>query len=213
MGRGKPLGRRKPKRPEQRRVLIYCEGRNTEADYLKGLRAELSGTIRIAVGSAHGTPLKLVRDALKHRDRAPNERDDQFTAYEDVWCVMDVEAPKPHGDLSQALKLADAEGIKVVLSNPCFELWILLHFSFHAGWMTSDQAQRTLEKHGGTGYDGQRKKVDYLALRSGIEQAMKNAARLRAHHGGSAKPHQTNPWTDVDRLVHDLRRQRDEARS
>lgn len=214
MGRGKPLRRGTARRPELRRVLIYCEGENTETQYFKGLRADLNGlNVNVQLGSSHGTPSKLVRDAVKHKNRAPQSREDRFTAYDDVWCVMDVEAPKPHPDLADALRDAKRGGVRVVLSNPCFELWVLLHRCKAPGWKTSDQLQKLLESHAAFGYDATRKKLDYPALRDGIPNAIAEAARLRDREEASRKGYEANPWTDVDRLVSDLLAQRDEARS
>ncbi|MFG2921818.1 RloB family protein [Streptomyces sp. NPDC048305] len=51
------------------------------------------------------------------------------TEYGDVWCVIDVEAPRPHAGQDEALALAQRLGVKAVLTSPCFELWILLHRS------------------------------------------------------------------------------------
>ncbi|RKN41743.1 hypothetical protein D7294_14840 [Streptomyces hoynatensis] len=51
MGRGKPLKRGGPKRPELRRVLVYCEGERTEDQYFRGLRSDLRGLpVQVVVG-------------------------------------------------------------------------------------------------------------------------------------------------------------------
>ncbi|NMO37963.1 RloB domain-containing protein [Streptomyces sp. GMY01] len=202
MGRGKPLKRSGAKRPELRRVLIYCEGECTERHYLTGLRSELSGLpVQVEVGPEHGVPTALVRAAVKHKERAPRSRQDRFTAYDEVWCVMDVEAPRPHPDLGPALTVARRNGIKVALSNPCFELWLLLHFREVRGYNTSDAAQRLLEQHEACGYRRDRKHLDFAPFRSAHPMA---AARARALRAAAGRGHAENPWTDVDLLVDGL---------
>ena|SRR5437868_1491875 len=130
MGPGKPLKRAKGIRPEQLRFLIYCEGECTEKQYLKGLKAELrSLPVEIHVGGIHGEPKSLVQAAIDHQKRAPNSAEDRYAAYDEVWCVVDVEAPKEHPGLTEALRLAKAGKVNVALTNPCFEIWILLHFT------------------------------------------------------------------------------------
>ncbi|MFF6908243.1 RloB family protein [Streptomyces sp. NPDC012389] len=199
MKRGKPLKRTKGVRPEQRRFLIYCEGERTEDLYFKGLRADLR-TLPVAVclGGEHGEPLSLVRAAIEHKERALHSPQDRRMAYDEVWCVIDVEAPAPHDGLDSALDLARRNGVEVALTNPCFELWIMLHFKDVTRYSTSNEAQRALEKLGVCGYSTSRKHLSYDALRDGFGQARDRAEALRQR---ASKGHRHNPWTDVDRLV------------
>nr|WP_272920976.1 RloB family protein [Streptomyces sp. SID2888] len=193
-----------------RRVLIYCEGECTEKHYLNGLRSDLSGLpIQIQLGPEHGVPTALVRAAAKHQERAPRSRQDRFTPYDEVWCVMDVEAPAPHPNLDRALREARQHGINVALSNPCFELWLLLHFQEVRGYNTSEAAQRLLEQHKTCGYRTGRKHLDYSPFRPAHPDA---AARARVLREAAEQGHRTNPWTDVDRLVDGLLEQARTAR-
>ncbi|MGC5343084.1 RloB family protein [Streptomyces sp. DT24] len=203
MKRGKPLKRAKGVRQEQRRFLIYCEGERTEDQYFKGLKGELrSLPVSICMGGKHGEPKTLVRAAAAHKERAPSSPQDRCMEYDEVWCVIDVEAPAPHPGLKEALELAAGHGIEVALTNPCFELWLLLHFTDVSGYCTSDGAQRMLERLGVCGYTGDRKHVGYNTLRDRYGQAKARAEALRQR--GSNR-HTENPWTDLDRLVELLR--------
>ncbi|MFI1018100.1 RloB family protein [Streptomyces sp. NPDC020965] len=206
MGRGKPLKREKGRRPEQRRFLLYCEGERTEDQYFRGLRGELRGLpVLICLGGTHGEPKSLVRAAIAHKQRASTSAVDRHTAYDEVWCVLDVEAPVPHSSLDEALGLAERHGIGVVLTNPCFELWILLHFTAMTAYSTSAVMQRLLEKHGGAGYSVDRKHLDYAVLSPHLDQARQRARALR---DGRSDGRTANPWTDVDVLVERLRQAR-----
>ncbi|WP_245797637.1 RloB family protein [Mangrovactinospora gilvigrisea] len=197
-----------------RRILIYCEGECTERQYLLGLRADLRGLpVKVEIGPRHGVPTELVRAATKHQMRAAHCREDRFTPYDEVWCVMDVEAPSAHPDLADALREARAAGLSVALSNPCFELWLLLHFQEVRGYRTSEAAQKLLETHAGCGYRADRKCVDYEVLRPLHPVAARRAADLRGAAPLSPEaPRDVNPWTDVDVLVNGLLAQRREAR-
>ncbi|MFD8484086.1 RloB family protein [Kitasatospora sp. NPDC059673] len=207
MRRGKSLQRGKSTRAEQRRFLIYCEGECTESMYFKGLRSDLKSLpVTICLGADHGEPKSLVRAAISHKDRAPFTAADRYTAYDEVWCVVDVEAPKAHPSLDEALVLARRAGVKVALTNPCFEFWLLLHLHNLTSYQTTAAAQTALEKSGVCGYSAQRKHLDYVGLRGpGDERYMnarERAGRLRAR---SEDAHRTNPWTNVDELVDLLR--------
>lgn len=213
MGRGKPLKRSGPKRPELRRVLIYCEGECTEDAYFRGLRSDLRGLpVQVEIGPRHGVPTELVRAAVKHMERAPRSREDRFTPYDEVWCVMDVEAPVAHPDLDRALHTARNEGLNIALSNPCFELWLLLHFQEVRGYRTSEAAQKLLETHAACGYRADRKHLDYSALLQSHLTAVERSAALRAAVPPGRAGRRTNPWTDVDVLVEGLLAQRRQAR-
>ena len=78
-------------------------------------------------------PLTLVKQAVER------SRDDEV---DDCWCVFDVESPKPHPHLAEALVLARDHSIRLAVSNPCFELWLLLHLENHSAFMSTAEAER-----------------------------------------------------------------------
>ncbi|MFI1825276.1 RloB family protein [Streptomyces sp. NPDC020412] len=201
--RGKPLRRAASSRSEQRRFLIYCEGERTENHYFKGLKQELKSLpVTICIGSGHGEPLSLVRSAIKHKERAAQSAADRRTPYDEVWCVVDVEAPRPHPSLDPAVRLARQAGVSIALSNPCFELWLLLHLKDVTAYQTSASVQNALERAAECGYTSQRKHLDYAKL-CGSDGARHASAKERAEglRMGSEIGRRANPWTDVDVLV------------
>ncbi|MFE7131424.1 RloB family protein [Streptomyces sp. NPDC057638] len=190
--------------------MIYCEGECTEEHYFRGIKAELRALpVAICIGGGHGEPLSLVRSAIKHKKRAGNSSADRYTPYDEVWCVVDAEAPTQHPSLKEAIALAQRSGVRVALTNPCFELWLLLHFKDVSGYRTSASTQSALEKESDCGYAAQRKHLDYDKLR-GPDGARHTQAveRARALRQRSADGLTTNPWTDVDILVDLLREAR-----
>ncbi|WP_084734299.1 RloB family protein [Rhodococcus sp. RD6.2] len=54
----------------------------------------------------------------------------------EVWIVVDRD---DHAYLEDALRTALREGIRVAFSNPCFEVWPILHLSDHRAAITSPQ--------------------------------------------------------------------------
>lgn len=126
---------RRPQQKLRRTFLIFCEGRITERRYLEALRKtpEVRNSVSIRIGRKYGMPLQLVKAAIKETS----------SHIDDVWCVFDVEAPTPHPDLLEAVALAKKNNVSVAISNPCFELWLLLHFEDHQKPATATQ----LTKH------------------------------------------------------------------
>ncbi|MFF3852975.1 RloB family protein [Micromonospora sp. NPDC002575] len=61
---------------------------------------------------------------------------------DECWCVFDVEWPQNHPYLDEAVRLAARHGIRLAISNPCFELWLILHFREHNAFLTTSDAER-----------------------------------------------------------------------
>lgn len=124
------LSRRPPTLRPKARLLLVCEGQETEPGYFRQLAAR--HRVLIDVPPHQGSdPKTVVETAVclkKDADRAA--RKDPFAAYEEVWCVIDVDQ---HPRLGDALQQARDNGICVALSNPCIELWLLLHFQEQCG--------------------------------------------------------------------------------
>ncbi|MCK4626389.1 MAG: RloB domain-containing protein [Phycisphaerae bacterium] len=123
------LERRKPFRTQGRCILIVCEGEKTEPDYFKSLRRELrlrSVKVEVVGKECGSAPINVVDEAIKKKDSSKSATIVDY--YDEIWCVMDVEAPQPHTTLDQALDKARDNGLKVALTNPCFEYWYILHF-------------------------------------------------------------------------------------
>src|SRR5690606_15503398 len=101
-----------------------------------------------------------------------------------------------------ALQLAAVHGIRVALANPCFELWVVLHFESVTAYHETARMQSLLRQRGYCGYDARRKAIEYSALRNLYGTARANALALRL---GAVGGHLSNPWTDIDELVEHIR--------
>lgn len=106
-------------------VLIVCEGNKTEPLYFNALRRyrRLSATkIEIVPGGISGSdPRSIVRYA-RQRKKWMKRRGLRF---DQVWCVFDRD---DHPKIEQAFLWADQSHFSLAYSNPCFELWFILHF-------------------------------------------------------------------------------------
>ncbi|MEV4381204.1 RloB family protein [Streptosporangium sp. NPDC049644] len=209
--RSKPLKRKQGSLPERKRFLIYCEGEVTERIYFASLKRRLR-IPGVQFGPTHGEPLGLIKSAIDHQARAPKSAMDQFMAYDEVWCVVDVEAPVPHPTLDRALVLANRNDIKCAISNPCFELWLMLHVKDQRGYLTTDQACDSLEAHGTCCYTRSGKSFDPDALMDGYEVARKRAQQLTEAHNAETQWANRNPFASVWELVDRLRAQVDDPK-
>lgn len=198
--RGKSLGRRVAARRPRKTLVLFCEGSRTEPDYLEALkrdpkvRAHSAVELRVEVAGSGAVPLTLVKKAVVARERARKEQDE----IDEFWCVFDVEWPRNHPHLAEAVALAGRNGIRLAISNPCFELWLVLHFSDHRSFLDSHAAVRLRQD-----CDGQPGKAlggaPYMPLK---EVAAERARRLERRHArdGTVFPHD-NPSSGMHRLI------------
>src|SRR5438034_10846144 len=116
----KTLQRRSRHRPEKTRLLIVCEGRETEPNYFRGLRDEEAVRERFVLEvrkGRGGSPMNAVEKAIEEIEKA-TKRGERF---DEVWCVIDVEHTGQNFQLNQARVLAGRHQINLALSNPSFE--------------------------------------------------------------------------------------------
>lgn len=122
MRSSREIGRRRRARAEQKRVLIVTEGEVTEVQYIQGLLQHLRrGGVSVRPATTKGVgrdPLRVFKEA----ERALSADEDGFDS---IWIVVDVD---DHVGLDECLQKSAAAGYMAVVSNPCFEVWLLWHF-------------------------------------------------------------------------------------
>ena len=198
---GRGLRRRRPVRDPLPLILVVCEGEVTEPQYIKQFKqAHGVTTVNVHVVSPGGDPQALVEEAIELRtkaDRAARRTRDMNAAYDEVWCVIDVDE---HERLPEAQQLAARNQIRLAISNPSFELWLLLHFAAQTGHLTRTQATVRLRRHLPR-YD---KHLPYDEVRHGYLEAVRRAQALDKHHEevGSVGG---NPSTGVHVLAERIR--------
>ena len=194
--------KRKNGRLEQRsRFLICTEGRVSEKIYVNGFKGDLgrSGP-SIEIGRTHGEPLGLVRSAIVQKERERKLGD----PFDQVWCIFDVEVPEPHASFNEAVELARRENIRCGITNPCFELWLILHFEECHAWLTTDQACTHLVGLP-CGYDKDTKSFDYSRCRGLEVNADARADALDASYERAVPIRDRNPWASIQDLFRELR--------
>jgi hypothetical protein len=110
-----------------------------------------------------------------------------------VWCVFDIDE---HPLIPEAKDQARANGIELAISNPCFELWALLHFQDKSAHIERGKVQLLCRQL----MPGYEKKLNYEALRPRYPDALKRAEDLERWHD-SRNTVGANPSTMVHRLI------------
>lgn len=194
-----PLRRRAGALPERRTILIFTEGKNSEPDYLRGLKKlehiAASTSVSVEIAAEHAVPLTLVKLAAERlKDREIDE----------CWAVFDVEWPQHHPHLTEAISLAKARGVRIAVSNPCFEIWLILHDRDHTRFLETSEADRisrSIDERTGKSIDPS----FYLARRA---DATARARRLAAMHDrNNTRFPMDNPSSSMSDLVESLEAQ------
>jgi RloB-like protein len=202
------LQRKSRRRPAKTRILIVCEGRETEPNYFRGLRDEetvrQSFSLVVQKGKG-GSCLAVVQQAVAEREKAAARGED----FDEVWCVFDVERAEQREQVVGARKLADQHGIHLALSNPSFEVWELSHFvRTSRSFASCEAAAKELNKHWRREFGHDYQKNDehlYMRLASRTGTAVDNARRVREHDWDASRNIvDCNSATDVYRLLERL---------
>jgi hypothetical protein len=144
------LNRRKAFKEPCKSILIVCEGSKTEPIYFNALKKRLRLImVYVEIIGKGAAPITVVNSAIDLREQRKREAKKSLTKaeYEIIYCVFDVEAPTPHGSLADAVGMANAHNLDVILSNPCFEYWYILHFrKTSAPFYTNDEVLSNLRQ-------------------------------------------------------------------
>ncbi len=195
------LARRPPRVAPRPKILVVCEGISTEPRYFKDLIRDFRvSLVEIVVDDRGGVPKTLVERAVEEKRKSEllaRRTGDSSLKYEEIWCVYDVDE---HPKLQDARQQAEAHGIRIAVSNPCFELWFLLHFRDQSAHIEREAASRTCAEH----MRGYVKLATYKELAPHFELAVSRAVALEARHLENGNPG-TNPSTGVVHLASRLR--------
>lgn len=202
--RSRPLRRRGvEQRTPKKLIIISCEGQ-TEREYFEALRQEYRAA---AVKVLHQRNKTAPSQVVAHLDT-------QSKPGAECWAAFDRDE---HVCFDRAFKEATRKGRRVAWSNPCFELWAILHFQDQSAEIRCDALQRELPTHL-AGYDHRKgARLDLAKMKHALGKARTRAFRLNARtseaRGCAANP-STTVWMLVDAIIHgSTEAARDYARS
>ena len=175
-------------------ILIGTEGKNkTEIGYFnKFNRIQKTFCVRFSASNSTDS-MGIVEDIKRSKDGLDFRADDlAFAVFDaDLWGTRGKQ-------IQQAINYAEKQEIKVILSNPCFEVWFVLHFEDgKSPYNSSNGVIDRLKQHIP---DYQKSKDIFGLLRERMNEAIYHAEQLREYHEGK-KTSEQNPMTDVDRVV------------
>jgi hypothetical protein len=119
----KSFGRKPARYKPQPRVLVLCEDSKSSLFYLREAAQHFRVHAQVEIAHPGKTdPKGIVGEAIKRR-----------RSLDRVFCVIDRDT---HHGFDEALQLAAAGAVDTIVSHPCYEFWLLLHFRYtRAGYV------------------------------------------------------------------------------
>lgn len=225
MVRAPSHGRSTKRSQRNKRFLIYCGAVVTEVEYFKYVKSVVERYCAagwdvqkdITVEREGVDPLTLTEDAIVlMRKDARAARKEHYEAFDQVWAVTDID------DFAEKIQQAQDKAnttrgkVRLVISNPCFEVWIIDHVKSCPPAYTQTPLCQQLAKQLGlvgntTGHRNKHLMLDQL--KGKYSDALKNAKRhmsdaeqrtLRLHHPSVNKRSNYAPWTDVPDVINTI---------
>ena len=196
------LARSKARRAPYDKVLIVCEGEKTEPYYFNDLKNYYglnSANVEVC-GDCGSDP----RSIFLHARQRYREEKDAGDAFDRVFCVFDKDTHRGYQSTVDEIARATPKTVySAVTSVPCFEYWLLLHFTYSTrpyealpGNSACNQVLTELRSYL-TDYSKGAGNI-FSRLREQLDFAKHNAARAQK---ASETNHSDNPSTGVHELV------------
>jgi hypothetical protein len=203
MARGNFLKRAKATRDPKRRFIIYCEGENTEPGYFEALRRSFGRNALIELDVVPTGDPKTIAERAVIRAKALRRSRDSFERDDPVWAVFDRDE-WPQSIYFNAIKICESQGVWIGRSNPCFEVWLILHEQDY----DSLDDRHGVCKHLSTlhpEYDHKGAKTcDCNEMITRVEEAEERATKLLKRRENEGSPH-GRPSTTVGDLTKAIR--------
>ncbi len=184
-------------------ILIVCEGGKTEPNYFTELKKALRlNNANVKICGRGSDPLSVVNFAI--------ETFRQEREFDRVYCVFDRDRHTTYDaalDRVRRTRLGKGGKIFAIPSVPCFEFWLLLHFTYTtkpfnapAGKSICSRVIKELEKYLPAYQKGDQD--IFNKIQDKLDNAIINARRVEEFHKTSGTD---NPSTLVHSLVEYLR--------
>lgn len=180
-----------------RRIAVFAEGEKTEPGYLTHWYRAYRHRVQVDIKGGLRDPVTTVEEAIAQKHRETSEaRRGRGRASDEYWCVIDDDG---RSSVAPAVEKAEANGIRVAVSNPCIEVWFILHFRNQTAELDSKRAQAISKELLKCGKILNGKALDELMER--FPEAKARVVKLDAMHLGDARPARSNPSSGMWRLI------------
>ncbi|MFQ5661427.1 MAG: RloB family protein [Gammaproteobacteria bacterium] len=202
------LKRRRAQRDSYDVVLIVCEGSKTEPNYFRELRDDLGlNNFNVVVtGESGSDPDSVVQFAIR------TAKEDG--GYDRLFCVFDRDRHATYrAAIDRARNARIGIPVNTITSVPCFEYWLLLHFTYtdraFAGTGNRSPCEEVISElhHHLRDYVKGDRGI-YMQTKANMDRAINHARRALAAAEATGTD---NPTTLVFELVEYLKKLREDS--
>ena len=177
-------------------IVLVCEGKNkTETNYFKHfIKRDNPYTLKPVKSEA--TDIKSMTEKAK---RLYREYDMDRKVGDRMFCVIDMDLDAKKFEKYKQLKKANPN-IEYIVSNPCFEIWLLYYFTENPKVVTSSQKVKEEMKKYVSDYEENMDIVKVKGLEEDYAIAINRAEKRNAMHDVD-ELYKLNPYTEVHDLI------------
>lgn len=214
--RGLALGRKKQKRAKRKRHLIVSNGKVTESEYFNFLINEMDVRGSVRYRYIDGDPVKVAKQVSRELESDKKAvKAGEIEELNSVWIVVDSDEFR---NLAAAEREVRVKGVKLAISNPCFEVWLIDHVSpCPETFGSTPQCEKRARDLGvlkstdpNRSSSSKYKSVNLEMISGNKCQALVNAAkhntddkrRIRRSNPDNVSSYQV--WTDLPELITDV---------
>jgi len=194
------IKRNRKNRKTKENILFEFEGKNkTEEIYFKNFqKRENPYIIKFAYGQ-DTDPVSMIKTLISYMEKEDISQENG----DKIYCVFDadIDSNKQRG-INEAIKLASENGIEIIISIPCFELWYRLHYSYTSKvYLSNKEIINDLKKY----IPAYEKNIDiYEIIKDKTNKAIENSKKLEKEqikNGSKIININCNPYTSVYKPV------------
>ena len=119
------------RRQRQRKstILIGLEGKNkTERNYFEHYNIADAPYKIMFTNNEFTDPVGIINKLIVYANQNEIKTDEDNNK---IYCIFDTDTSKEKNkQINEAMKIAKKNNIEIILSNPCFEDWLLCHFQY-----------------------------------------------------------------------------------
>ena len=197
----------------KRHFFVYCEGTATEPAYFRRVREcfENAQVEPIGVGGVARTVAQQAVDRardlrLQRRRRAT--RNSSYEESDQIWAVFDQDG---HPNIDEVLTMCRDNRVAVARSNPCFELWLILHFEDYDRPATPRDVQTRLHALCPEYHHEDSPSPSFARLMTELDAAEERAAR-QLHLRDREQDPEGNPSSTMGSLTQAIRVAHEESK-
>jgi hypothetical protein len=198
------LTRPKRVRPTLPVIAVVCDDARTAVSYFSALQREVKFAVTLQVvrnPSDRATPADVVNAARNRLTLLKNAASRDPGDENLVWALIDLEAGATRRSEGLAAKTeGEKQGVSVALSDPCYEVWTLMHLQ-DTGELFADcsavlaRIRQKWKARFGQDF-GKKAQADYPKILADRKTAAERARRHRENEDQS--------WTEVYLLIEEI---------